>query len=344
VTIPIVIILALAVVALYPLVREFLQRRRTTVPAYVEGLRMVADGLDREAIPHLKDAVKSDPDNIDAWVRLGDAYIRIGEVDRGVKVHENLGLRRNLRPDDERRVLVALARDYERTDRKLKAIATLEELARGRNRDAAEQLLRLYLATGSHDKCRTLIDELKRGERDQHWLAGLVAEYAKGIVERDPEAARAAFQECLRLDPGTVKGRVYFGDFLIERGEPDEALQRWQEVLETAPRSNALVRSRLERALYELGRYDEVIYSYERLLRKVPDDIGLAVALALIHRKKGNYEEAVELLARTCNEKRNELCNATMAALELDRGRTEAAARVIDELVDQLQPGGTTEA
>ncbi|MFO7675344.1 MAG: tetratricopeptide repeat protein [bacterium] len=335
-TLLIIIILALAVVALYPLVREFIQRRRSTVPAYVGALRLILDGRDSDAIPLLKEAVNAEPANIDAWVRLGDAYIRAGELERGIKIHENLGLRRNLRPEDERRVLSALARDYEGTDRKLKAITVLEELARNHDHDAVERLLRLYQATGAFEKSQSLIQGLRHGVTDRRWLSRLVAEYARETIARDPEGARAAFEDSLRLDPQSVTGRLYLGDFLLQRGETKAALARWQEIIEIAPDRNAVVRGRLERAYYELGRYEDITSSYEKLLRRVPGDTALAVALALIYRKKENYDEAVGLLMRTCAGRTDPLCTATLVALELDRGRAGEAARLVDRLVEEL--------
>lgn len=336
----VIVVLALAVAALYPLVRESVRRRRQSAPAYVEALRLLTDGRDREAVPLLKEAVNAEPDNIDAWVRLGDAYIRLGEPARGIKVHENLGFRRNLRPEDERQVLAALARDYERTDRKLKAIATLEELARGRDRDAVERLVRLYLETGSAEKCRDLLRALEKGESDRGWLAGLLVEYARGIAGREPDEALAAFREALRLDPHTRSGRLYYGDLLFQRGELEAAARTWQELLDLEPRGGAAVRRRLERAYYELGRYDEVTRTYERLLRKAPDDAGLAVALALIHRKKGNYDDAARLLAGAVAGRPDTLGSVTLALLELDRGNDAAAGHILDELATRLQQEG----
>jgi predicted Zn-dependent protease len=77
------------------------------------------------------------------------------------------------------------------------------------------------------------------------------------------------------------------------------------------------------------------------LLKKVPDDTGLAVALALIHRKKGNFDEAVRLLGQACATQPDALCSVTLAALELDRNRADAAGRILDELIDRLQRANT---
>ena len=47
--------------------------------------------------------------NVDAYIRLGNILIGQGDVERGVKVHEGLSLRRNLKPFEEKAVYGALA-------------------------------------------------------------------------------------------------------------------------------------------------------------------------------------------------------------------------------------------
>ena len=338
-TLLVIIILALAVVALYPLVREFLRRRKTSVPAYVEALQLILDGRVAEAIPRLKETVGSDPDNIDAWVRLGDIYMEQGEVERALKIHENLNLRRNLKPGDERLVYRALARDYLKTGRKLKAIATLEELMHDRNRKRSTitSLFRLYVETESWEKCENLLHELGRNPRDRIWIATLMAEYGRAVATANPEAAREQFAEALRLDPKSIAVRLYRGDYSLAHGDTAAAVRDWQELIELVPEQNQLVRGRLERAFYDLGRYDETIRLYESILRKTPQDAGLAVALAMILRKKQSLGAAVSLLERTCIDRKDLLCFVTLAALELEAGHHDKANRVLESVIGRLR-------
>lgn len=338
-TLLVIIILALTIVALYPLIREFLRRRKTSVPAYVEALQLILDGRATEAIPRLKETVGSDPDNIDAWVRLGDIYMEQGETERALKIHENLNLRRNLKPGDERLVFRALARDYLKTGRKLKAIATLEELMhdRKRERSTATSLFRLYVKTESWDKCESLLHELGRNSRDRPWIAALMAEYGRAVATANPEAAAKQFTEALRFDPGSIAVRLYRGDYHRAQGDTEAAVRDWQELLELAPEQNRLVRGRLERAFYDLGRYDETTKLYEDILRKTPQDAGLAVALAMILRKKQSLGPAVSLLERACAGRKDLLCSVTLAALELEAGHHDKAGRVLESVIGQLQ-------
>jgi lipopolysaccharide biosynthesis regulator YciM len=335
-----VVILAVLVVALYPVVRDFLRKRRSAVPAYVEGLQAALDGRVQDAVARFKEAVGTDSDNVDAYVRLGDLYMQQGETERAIKIHENLALRRNLDKREERKVLQALVRDYAKSGRKVKAISILEELVHLDKTDirSAEQLAEVYVETGAWDKCDELLKELTKNQNLRQRVARLYVEYGRNYPKNNPGAALAAFQTALKLDPGSVEARLYLGDHELSQGNAAAAIKAWNEVIDMAPDKNALVRDRLERAYFDAGRFEDVTTLYEKLLRKVPDDVGLAVALADIYQKKEDLGSAIKLLERfVARRKADASVRASLALMYWDEGEAVKARQMLDELVARTQ-------
>ena len=337
----ILVILAVLVVALYPVVRDFLRKRRTAVPAYVEGLQAALDGRTVDAIARLKEAVGTDSDNVDAYIRLGDLFMQQGEVERAIKVHENLSLRRNLDKREEKKVLQALVRDYVKTDRKVKAISLLEELVHMDKSDAvsAERLAELYIETGAWDKCEEQLKELARHQAQRQRAARLHTEYGRAYPKDNPGAALAAFETALKLDPNSIPARLYLGDHHLSQGDTNAAIKTWSDILELAPEKNALVRDRLERAYFDAGKFEDVTTLYEKLLRKVPEDSGLVVALAEIYQKKEDLSSAIRLLERFAGKQTADvLPRVALATMYLDREETDRARAVLTEVLSALQP------
>lgn len=332
----VVIILAVLVVALYPVVRDFLRQRRRTQPAYVEGLQHALDNRPDAAVKSLKEAVEADTENIDAYIRLGDIFMARGDVERALRIHENLALRRNLKPPDERKVYAALARDYLRTERRVKAIAMLEELARVDKADweARERLAELYIDTASWDKADELLKEFRRNSALRGRAARLLVRLGRARVA-DPDAARSAFEDALRLDPGSVEARLALGDHQLNHGDTEAAIRTWSEVINAAPERNGLVRDRLERAYFDIGRYEDVAQLYERLLRRVPDDTGLAVALAGIYRKKGDLAAAIRLLERLGDKET--VPGLVLALAHLEQGDANRARALLETALARLR-------
>jgi len=332
----IVVVLLVVLVALYPIVRDFIRRRRAVTPAYVDGLQLLLDGRLDDAAEQLKEAVRLDPNNIDAWLRLGDVLLKQGQIERGLKVHENLALRRNLRPQDEVRVLRTLARDYLSSDRKLKAVSTLEELVRLGRADqwSTESLLRLYVETATFDKCEQLLAELRPAPADRPWTAKLYAELGRALSPNAPDKAEKHFAAALRLDPDSLEARLYLGDHQLAHRDTEAAISTWTAIIEQDPKRNPLVRGRLEAAYYESGKYDEVGKLYESLLRKVPGDEGLLVALARMLQKKEDHKAAVKLLEKHYDPAKHRQAGTALAFSYLRLGRAEDAERILAELAD----------
>jgi lipopolysaccharide biosynthesis regulator YciM len=335
-----VVILALVVVALYPVVRDFLRKRRSAVPAYVEGLQAALDGRSTEAIAKLKETVSSDTANVDAYIRLGDLFLAQGETERGIKVHENLALRRNLDKKEERKVLLALVRDYLKTDRRVKAVAILEELVHLDRNDAAsvERLAEAYIETGAWDKCEALLKELVKNPANRQRSSRLYARLGRASARTNPTGAKSAFDTALRLDPGCLYARVHLGDYYLSQGDTQEAIKTWNELLDAAPDQNALVRARLERAYFDAGRFEDVTRLYEKLLRRVPDDAGLAVALAEIYQKKEDLPAALRLLEKFgAGRKAGPEIQVALASLYLDKGDPTRAREVLGALLEKMR-------
>ncbi len=337
----ILVIIAVLIVALYPVVRDFVRKRRSTAPAYVEGLQAALDGRTTEAIARFKEAVGTDSDNVDAYIRLGDLFMCQGEAERAIKVHENLSLRRNLDKRDEKKVLQALVRDYMKADRKVKAISLLEELVHLDKSDAqsTERLAELYIETGAWDKCDEQLKELARSPANRQRAARLYVDYGRAYPKNNPGAALAAFQTALKLDPSSVHARLYLGDHQFSQGDTNAAIGTWNDLLEQAPDKSALVRDRLERAYFDAGKFEDITTLYEKLLRKVPDDAGLMVALAEIYQKKEDLPSAIRLLERFAGrQKRDVFSRIALARMYLDRSEFDRARAVLAEALSAFRP------
>jgi predicted Zn-dependent protease len=113
----------------------------------------------------------------------------------------------------------------------------------------------------------------------------------------DLARAEQAFDEALTLDPTHLKSMLNSTRVLLERGERDEALERINAAIETAPQSGEAFRLR-GRALAELGRNDEAIEAYQRAAALDEEDAWAMNNLGLLYIQLGRYTEALPPLAR----------------------------------------------
>ncbi len=331
-----IVIVLLLIVALYPVIRDIFRRRHTALPAYVEGLRLLLDGKIAEAAAKLKIAVEEDTSNVDAYILLGNIFLDQGDTERALRIHESLTLRRNLKPAEELAIYRALVKDYIKTDRKIKAIPLLEELVRAdrTNPHNLETLLTLYIETSSWDKCQQILKDA--GRVSPTVQSRLYTQFGHAYGKVNPKEGISWLREAIRLNKRSVTARILLGDLLLSEGNAEEAIRVWNELLEILPEKSYLVQERLERAYYELGRYEEITQLYRRLLHRVPNDTRLAVALAEIYAKKEELQEAIKLLQQHIKNG-DTLTRLVLAQLLLQTGKTDSIRQLLEDAIARLR-------
>jgi len=336
----IIILILIALIAAYPFVRDYLKRKRAPSVPYTEGLSLILDGRDAEAIERLKEAVMIDSNNVDAYLRLADLYHKKGEQERAAKVFERLTVRRNMTSEEEKKVYKRLANYYAETDRIQRAITMLEELTNlDRNNIAHyENLLSLYIKTERWLDCDELLKKIEKNQSNKEKVAVYYTEIGTKILHKNPEDAAKYFKQALSYNRKSIGALVALGDYYYNKKETELAIKIWNELLEYYPQHNYLVRSRLEQAYYDLGQFEEVVNLYEKLLKKAPEDTGLYIALAQIYEKKEDISSAIKLLAKIpAGKKKETLPQIELAKLYLKQDDVNKAKQILEKTVEQLK-------
>lgn len=336
----ILILLLVALIAVYPFVRDYVKRQKAPVATYTEALCLILDGKDDEAIVKLKQAVTVDSNNVDAYLRLAEIYTKKGDTERAAKIFERLTVRRNISVDDEKKVYKNLANYYLKTDRIQRAITIFEELINldRNNISHYENLLILYSQTERWQECDELLKKIEKIQNNKERLSGYYVEYGKKVQTKSPEDAAKYFKQALGHNRKSMQALIALGDYYYNKKEVNMAIKIWNELLEYYPDYNYLVRNRIEAAYYDLGQYEEVVNLYERLLKKVPNDTGLYIALAQIHAKKEEIDTAIKILTKMPVTKRKEILpQVTLASLYLNNDDVSKARQTLNNLLENLK-------
>ncbi len=187
-------------------------------PDYLTGLDyLVTEQPDRALDMFLK-LMAADSDTIETHFALGSLYRRRGEVERAIRIHQNLLAREALAPEHREQALLALAQDYLR--------AGLLDRAEG-----------LFLKVSEVPRLRASALDALRGvyERQHDWQQALGAYRQLARIQAAPAATVAAHYLC------------ELAALAIERGDAPAARQLLREARAEAtpfPRA-ALLRAQL---------------------------------------------------------------------------------------------------
>ncbi|MEO0094084.1 MAG: tetratricopeptide repeat protein [candidate division WOR-3 bacterium] len=337
----IIILVIVLFIALYPVIRDALKRRKILMPAYTEGLTLLLEGKKELALEKFKQAVTQDSENIDAYLRLAELYFDSGAIERAIKILETLTLRRTLDKSQEKKIYQSLGQIYLKTERFAKALPIFEELVRIDEKDLTnfEILLRLYQKTERWDESERLLKKLASKPKDKKHLSYYYAELGKAVLasQKDVQRALDYYKIALRYDSTSVPALIYQGDYYYANGEIEKAIENWKTVLNHNPQHFPLIQKRLETAYYDLGMYEEVIEVYENLIKKLPEDPNLYIALAKIYEKKEDLKQATAVLARAPVKGLNTLlAQMNLVLLELKQGAVKKSEWVLQQLIQQL--------
>jgi lipopolysaccharide biosynthesis regulator YciM len=204
---------------------------------YLAGVNFLVNEQPDRALEAFLRAAELDGDTVETHFALGSLYRRRGEVDRAIRIHQNIIARGALEPQQREQAKYALAQDYLRAGLLDRAESILEELAAaGSHRMAAmRNLIRIYEAERDWPRAIKLHDELSTVGRPRqesavahYWCELAETARTEGRLEEALESLRKA-RFAQRRFP---RGALIRADIAIEQGDMQLATDLLKGVVE----------------------------------------------------------------------------------------------------------------
>ncbi|MBN2200380.1 tetratricopeptide repeat protein [bacterium] len=297
------ILLTLSVVIALAVFLAWITRKRrksASKTPYVDALHLLLDGRRDEALEQLKKTVRTDTENIMAYIKLGDIFRDKGYPIRASKIHRNLLLRTTLTEEQNEETLFHLILDYRAADMVDKAVEMAERLMQKnkKNIEIRKLLLELYEEKKDWDKAffmRQGINKWIKGS-DQAILALYKVNAGRELTGRGSEhQGRIRFREAIKLDRACAPAVMELGDSYVREKRLEDALKVWKDWTGRVPHQAHLLLDRLNDILYSLGRYSELEPICEQIIRSKPSHPGATFRLIDIYEKQGRLTEALDL-------------------------------------------------
>lgn len=268
---------------------------------FVEGLSALASGDEKLAYQKFRSAVQQDTENVEAYLKLGDLLRKKGKPEKALQIHKELAIRPGL--SEARRIQVekSLGDDYLAAQQFDKAVETLEDLWKKEKHspEIGEKLVIAYEKMGNWERAGQVEDKLMKIKGEQYSARAAMYKVLMGKEEadrKDYHKARLAYKDALNYDQKCLPAYLYLGEAYVAEDRLDEAVEYWKKSLEEVPGSGYMIYPRLEKVLYDLGRFGEIARVYLEVLEKNPQEIRTMYALANFYEKKGNSNLAMDVL------------------------------------------------
>ncbi|NHZ65648.1 lipopolysaccharide assembly protein LapB [Massilia genomosp. 1] len=242
-------------------IKQLLSESRTLPRGYFRGLNFLLNEQPDKAIDAFIDIVKLDPETVEMHFALGNLFRRRGEIERAIRVHQNLLSRPDLPADEKAHGQYELGMDY------LKAGLL----------DRAEETFNLLLDTPYGAQARRALLEIYQREKEwpraieaalglqesgagarQKEIAQFYCELAQdALVHMHTDDALALLDKALQADRKNVRATLLTGDAQLVRDDVEGALVTWRRVEQQSVPHVALVAQRLMDGYRKVGRPQE---------------------------------------------------------------------------------------
>jgi len=248
----------------------------------------------RAAQIELKNALKADPENVNARLLLADVYIRSRS---GIAAQTEIEAARTAGADvDSTRVPMAAAYVYQRLWDKALSELDLAKIEDADQIEARRLRITALFGTNQVDEARQEAAEAVKLYPDAPSLSVEMARI--DLRSREVDAALKTVDSALSLDPSNVEALMLKGDILRTTESLETALPFFTEAANLAPDN---LNARLQRAatLVDLGRDEEASEDIAAVYAKAPESPLAHYLTAVTRARAGALEAAQELMTRT---------------------------------------------
>ena len=245
------VLLVLAVAAGWTLGRGGLRMdgaERAQLPSqYYRGFNFLLDGEEDDAVDAFTEALAVNEDTLDTHIALGSVLRKRGEVDRAIRIHQNLLKRPQLTAVQLHQSHLELARDFIAAglyDRAEQLLSDLAVQSTEFSATAQRHLLDVHEAQRDWVAATAIADQLiaQAGEGGQSATGqGQPAQQLRGhylceqgdtaLESGDVTTAGAFYEDALRDQDQDLRARMSLAKLRLSAGDPEAALAHFRVIM-----------------------------------------------------------------------------------------------------------------
>jgi lipopolysaccharide biosynthesis regulator YciM len=254
--------------------KSLLSESRALPSSYFRGLNFLLNEQPDKAIESFLQVAQENPQTVELQFALGSLFRRRGEVDRAIRMHQDLVNREDLPPEQRHDASFELSQDYFKAGLLDHAERVLEKLAEtDPSAEVHRHLLDIYIQEKDWEKA---IDAAKKLEVSakrnyQKEIANYYCELASTAhVHGRPEEAMRHLASALEGNRKCVRANLLRGEWLARAGKHAEAIDAWKSIENQDPAYFGLVAEGMVESYKALGRLGEGLALLRGLQHRYP--------------------------------------------------------------------------
>jgi lipopolysaccharide biosynthesis regulator YciM len=319
-------------------------RQRLDLPAaYFKGLNFLLNEQPDKAIEIFIKVIEVNSETVETHLALGNLFRRRGEVERAIRIHQNLIARPALDKEQRTLALLELGQDYLKAGLYDRAENLFVELAevRAHSDQALRQLLHIYQQEKDWEKAVAIARKLARQSGQD--MGAIIAQFYCELAEQAYShqnyfTARDYLRQALASDPRCVRASILLGDVAAAEGEPREAIRFWREIERQDAQFLGEVADRIATSFRKLNDPEGMYSFFQESVAKNGGN-ALALALAEIIRERDGIEAAEKFVVDWMRRRPNVHGLDRLIELNIEeaRGSAREDLRLLKGIIENLR-------
>jgi lipopolysaccharide biosynthesis regulator YciM len=309
--------------------------------AFFKGVHYILSNDHDHAIEEFTKSVQVNSDTIETYMALGNLYRSKGDIDRAIRIRQNIILRPNIAEQMKLRALFDLGLDYRKGGFLNRALDTFLRVAQKDtgNVQTYIEIEKIYEESKDWEnayRTRKKISQLSGGD-SRHILAHHLVEMGK-VYQKEGNLGKADsyFTKAISTYKGCIDAYLHLGDLYFSKKEYKKAISTWKKVAQVAPQFTFLAYRRLEGA-YSKMKDLKPVEEFLKECARSNSDAFTHVALARYLYNKNDIEGALRELASALEfDPYFLMARKFKGEILLSHGREKEALMDYRELIEHL--------
>lgn len=247
---------------------------RQEFPAeYLQGLNFFLNEQPDKAIDVVIQMLEVNKETVETHLALGSLFRRRGEVDRAIRIHQNLLTRPALNPNFRANAMFELGQDYMRAGLLDRAESVFAELIATfpKNNLGLTQLIDIYQQEHEWAKAIEIADKLpgKKNKTQKVMIAHFYCEMAEAAFKmQDSAAAQRYAKQALEIDVNCARANLILGNMLRNHSDYPRAIECYQRIEKQSPNVIIEALDAIVQCYTGLNKTDDLLVYLKGLLER----------------------------------------------------------------------------
>ena len=251
---------------------------------YLRGLNLLLDEQPDKAIDLFIQMLEVNNETVETHLALGSLFRRRGEVDRAIRIHQNLIARPTLLPEQRAHALYELGQDYMKAGLFDRAETLFHELVEStsHSEQSLEYLLDIYQQEKDWDNAIKIAQRLsvKTGKSYSAMISHFYCEQAETAYKQgEPNRASKLLKKAININRNSVRASLLEGRIEHEAGNNQAAIKSLKRIEQQDPDFLPEVIGPLLHCYQSLGKPEEMLEYLKEILKR-QDGISIMLVLA----------------------------------------------------------------